>query len=130
MIVLGSSEDLCRISHPPLHALVSLRLQQLSPFAPTNGLLIVVEVGDSVEELEKTCGMPILHDPFEDVPFGHSDFTPNFEFLEAHHDCYEMHFDDSSDDGIGITLFIPREEGIPGGLLALCAQYATTLDAE
>ncbi len=129
MLILGSPETTSRISNPYIHHLIELRLEQLGSF--DDGLLIVVDDCDSVDELEAVCGCSLLHDHFEDVPFGHPDFTPSFDYLEAHHDesgnvvCYEMHFDDSSDDGIGTTLFIPTDESINADLLALCRTFAT-----
>ena len=37
---------------------------------------------------------------------------------------YEMLFI-LNDDGCGITVFIPKKEGVSGDLLALCAQFST-----
>lgn len=128
MLILREPQDACRIAHPGIRALIDLRFQQLGHFQ--DGLLIVVEVGDSVDDLEKVSGMAILNDPFEDVPFGHPDFSPSFDYLEAHHDeaqhvyCYELH-QDTGDDGLGTTLIVPAEEGIADGLLALCRAFAT-----
>jgi hypothetical protein len=126
MLVLGSTLDVSRILNPHIRALVGLRLQQLGNF--DDGLVLVAEAGDSVDELEVVSGCSLLHDPFEDVPFGHPDFTPSFDYLETHYAngkpiCYEAHAD-TGDDGIGTTLFIPDEEGINADLLALCRTYA------
>jgi hypothetical protein len=126
MLVLGSHLDVSCIVNPYVRALIEFRLQQLGDF--TDGLVLVVEAGDSVDELEVVSGCSLLHDPFEDVPFGHPDFTPSFDYLETHYAngkliCYEAHAD-TGDDGIGSTLFIPDEEGINADLLALCRTYA------
>jgi hypothetical protein len=128
MLILRDPEDSRCIANPDLRKLIDLRFDQLGHFH--DGLLIVVEIGDSVEELKAVSGFVLLHDPFEDVPFGHPDFTPAFDYMEAHQDdsgrtyCFEAHAD-TGDDGLGITLFIPAEEGIPASLLAMCARYAT-----
>lgn len=121
MLIVRDPEDASRIANPYIRALLDLRLRQLGTFH--DGLLLVVETGDSVEELEAVSGAAILHDPFEDVPFGHPDFTPSFDFVINHNGAYEMHFD-ASDDGIGATLFIPKGEGIDAGLLDLCREFA------
>lgn len=121
MIVIRNSEDARRIVHPCIHALVALRLQQLGTF--DDGLLVVVEVGDAIGDVEKLCGVAILRDLFEDVPFGHPDFTPPFDFVIDRGAAYEMHFD-ASDDGIGTTLLIPKGDGIDADLLALCLKFA------
>ncbi len=129
MLILTEPQDAVRIVQPSIRALVTLRFQQLGHFH--DGQLIVVEVGDGVEELEMVSGIPLLHDPFEDVPFGHPDFTPSFDYLEAHHNesgiyCYELH-QDAGDDGAGCTLLVPNEPGIADGLLALCRAYSQTV---
>ena len=126
MLVLGSPLDVSRIANPYIRALIELRLEQLGNF--DDGLVLVVEASDTVEELEIVSGCSILHDPFEDVRFGHPNFTPSFDYLESHYangklTCYEAHAD-TGDDGIGSTLFIPDEEGINADLLALCRTYA------
>ena len=46
--------------------------------------MVVVEPGDTVEQLEQEIGLPILHGLFDDLPFGHPDFTPCFDILEEH----------------------------------------------
>jgi hypothetical protein len=104
-------------------------MAQLGPFEADDGLLIVVEPGDSPDELERVCGFSLLHDPFEDVSFGHPLFVPTFDYLERHDDdgklyCFEAHTD-TGDDGIGVTLFIPAEEGVPADLLLVCDAHAT-----
>lgn len=126
MVVIRNSEDARRIAHPYIRALLDLRLLQLGTFH--DGLLLVVEVGDAIEDVEKLCGVHILYDPFEDVPFGHPDFTPSFDHIEAHYangnvTCFEAHAD-TGDGGLGITLFVSAEEGIDASLLAALKQYA------
>lgn len=127
MLILRDPEDASRIANSYIRALIDLRFQQLGTF--NDGLLIVVEVGDSIEELEAVSGAAILYDPFADVPFGHPDFTPAFDLMEAHVNesghvyCYELH-QDTADDGLGRTLIVPADEGIDASLLAMCAQYA------
>lgn len=126
MVIIRDQADASYIADPHIRALIGLRLLQLDTFH--DGLVVVVEAGDSVEGLETVSGVAILHDPFSDVPFGHPDFTPSFDYIEAHHangniTCFEAHAD-TSDDGLGITLFVPAEAGIPTSLLALCEKYA------
>ena len=126
MVVIRNQEDARRIVHPCIHALLTLRLQQLGTF--DDGLLVVVEVGDVVGDIERLCGVAILQDPFEDVSFGHPDYSPSFDYIEAHYangnlTCFEAHAD-TGDAGLGSTLFVPAEEGIDASLLAALKQYA------
>jgi hypothetical protein len=120
MIVIRNPEDARRVSNQSIHALLTLRLQQLGSFH--DGLLVVIEASDVVGDIERLCGVAILHDPFVDVPFGHPDYTPSFDFVIDHGTAYEMHFDSS--DGIGTTILIPKGDRLDADLLALCAQYA------
>lgn len=126
MIVLRDRKDISRIANQHIHCLLDLRYQQLGTFH--DALLLVIEDGDSVEEVERLCGLPILYDPFSNVPLGHPDYSPPFDYIEAHHAngtvyCFEAHAD-TDDDGLGITLFVPTEEGVPAILLALCTKFS------
>lgn len=134
MLVLRDPADAGLIADPDIRKLVEQRFAEVfsdEPYdANQHGYMIVVESGDSVETLEKESGCALLYEPFDNVPFGHPDFTPSFEALEDHHDCYEMLFI-SNDNGFGITLIVPRnKEGIDACLLAMCAQYANPAVAE
>ena len=90
--------------------------------------MVVVEPGDTVEQLEQEIGLPLLHGLFDNVPFGHPDFTPCFDILEEHCNesgtVYEMVFI-RNDDGFATTVFVPATESIPGDLLAMCRSFAT-----
>lgn len=110
-----------------IRALASLRFAQVCNGEPydynRHGYMVVVEPGDTVEQLEQETGCGITRDVFDETRYGEADFAPSFEILEEHDAWYEMHFS-LNDDGFGITLFIPKAEGIPGDLLSLCADYA------
>lgn len=85
--------------------------------------MIVIEAGDTVAQLESECGCPILHNYFEpEIQFGNPDFVPSAEISAEHPSCYEMVFILGGD--FGISIFIPKTEGIDTVLLAICAQYA------
>ena len=127
MLVLREKEDIARIANPHVRSLVDLRYQQLGTFDA--GLLLVIEVGDAIEDVERLCGVPILYDPFSDVPFGHPDYSPSFDYIEAHYakgniTCFEAHAD-TSDDGLGTTIICPVEKGIDASLLAVLAAWVT-----
>ena len=127
MLVLPDPALTSQIRNPQIRTLVSLRFKQVCNGEPydrnRHGYMVVVEPGDTVEQLELETGCGITRDVFDETRFGEADFAPSFEILEEHDACYEMHFS-LNDDGFGITLFIPKAEGIPGDLLALCANYA------
>ncbi len=127
MLVLRDPALTSQIRNPHIRALVSLRFAQIMDGEPydndRHGYMVVVEPGDSVEQLEHETGCGITRDVFDETRYGEADFAPSFDILEEHDACYEMHFD-LNDDGFGCAIFIPKEEGIPGDLLALCSAYA------
>ena len=132
MIVLRDPATTSQVTDPYIHDLVSLRWSQILAGEPydydRHGYMVIVEPGDTVEQLEQEVGLPVLHGLFDDVPYGDPDFTPCFEILEEHayeqHRIYEMVFI-SNDDGFATTVFVPATEGIPGDLLAMCRSFAT-----
>ena len=138
MIVLRDPQATTLITDPYIRELVSLRWSQVLAGEPydynRHGEMVVVEPGDTVEQLEVAIGLPLLHGLFDDLPYGHPDFAPCFELLEEHNDerftdgnalrIYEMVFI-SNDDGFATTVIVPACEGIPGDLLAMCRSFAT-----
>lgn len=132
MIVLRDPRTVGEVTDPYIRELASLRFAQVMAGEPydydRHGYMVVVEVGDIVEQLEQEIKLPILHGLFDDLPFGDPDFTPCFEILEEHqHEhrtVYEMVFI-SNDDGAATALFIADTEGIDADLLAMCRSFAT-----
>lgn len=132
MIVLRDPQATSQIADPYIRELVSLRWSQVLAGEPydydRHGEMVVVEPGDTVEQLEQEIGLPILHGLFDDLPYGHPDFAPCFDILEEHHHeshtFYEMVFI-GNDDGAATAVFVPDTEGISGDLLALCRSFAT-----
>jgi hypothetical protein len=133
MLILRGPAAANQIANPAIRSLVEQRFVQVCAGEPydydLHGYMVVVEPGDSVEHVEAETGCSILFDPFEDVSYGHPDFSTSFDILEAHHDeqgnvFYELVYI-LSDSGFAVTALIPKVEGIPAGLLAMCAEYAT-----
>jgi len=133
MLILREPTDASRVADSGIRALVELRFGQIGSGEPydadQHGYMVVVEPGDTVQELEQETGCAILHDLFEDIRYGNPDFTPSFEILEEHYGTdgtafYEMLFI-TNDDGFGITLFIPKAEGIAADLLAMCKEFSS-----
>ena len=132
MIVLRDPATTSQVTDPYIRELVHLRFRQILNGEPydydRHGYMVIVEPGDTIEQLEKEVGLPVLHGLFDDLPYGDPDFTPCFDILEEHTDeqprIYEMVFI-SNDDGFATTVFVPSCEGIPGDLLAMCRSFAT-----
>lgn len=133
MIVLRDPLTVGEVTDPYIRELASLRFAQVMAGEPydydRHGYMVVVEVGDTIEQLEQEISLPILHGLFDDVPFGDPDFSPNHDLLEEHNNetgssIFEMVFI-SNDDGFATTLFIADTEGIDADLLAMCRSFAT-----
>lgn len=115
--------------HPDVRALIEQRLAELAEYADDVFaelvFFVVVEPGDTLAEVDTELGFPILADRWDGTTGGYLDFTPPWEVLEEHAECYEIVFV-LCDDGSGVTVFVPKVDGVPAELLATCAAHAQT----
>ncbi len=111
MLVLRDPEATRRIGASEIRRLVEQRFLDIcdgEPYEPDlHGYMIVVEAGDSVQDLEEESGCSLSY----------------FEVLEELDTCYEMVFVPGDGD-FGIVIFIPKLDDIDPDLLAVCAEYA------
>ena len=121
MLILKDPPQLNRINDLKL---ITLRLTQLAPTFPHQ--MIIVEPGDTIEDLETITGCPILTNPFDDIRYPDPDFVPCCEVLVDHGGCYEMVFIFSDGDD-SVSLFIPKT-GVDEELLSKCAQFAVSVN--
>ena len=82
---------------------------------------ILVELSDSIDELEQFTGCPIITSWFSDAIYPHEDFAPSFEFIEEHHDFYEMVFVLTDDN---TTVLIVPKSGSDSLLLTMCQEFS------
>ncbi|MEI6300392.1 MAG: hypothetical protein WCR74_03035 [Betaproteobacteria bacterium] len=127
MLVLRDPALASRVADAGIRSLVEQRFAEVLAGEAydydQHGYFVVVEPGDTVAALEQETNCPILRNIFDEARYGNPAFSPSFEILEEHDGCYEMLFI-NNDSGFGITLFIPKAEGIEGSLLAMCAEFA------
>ncbi len=124
MLILKYSSSFNSITDPDILKLVKLRHDQLGD--EMFGSVIIVEAGDTVEDIENEIGFCILTNLFDDVRYPDLDFVPCFEALEDHGDFYEMLFI-LSDGDEAIVIFIPKV-GVDPLLLSMCSQFAVVLN--
>ncbi len=131
MIALRDPSMADRVADPWLREHITQRFTEMCPdddfedYDPDiNGFMIVVEPGDTVEQLESEADCPVLGDPWDDTRFGDPDFTPSFEVLEEHDRFYELVLVPDCGD-FGVVIFIPKYTGIDPALLSFCSRYAT-----
>lgn len=127
MIRIRGPDQASRIDDPDMRQLVGRRFAEVCDGEPYDlefhGEMIVVEPGDTLASLERDSGVPIAGNPFDDSRFPDPDFVPICEYLEEHSHCYELMFL-FSDDGAGVSFFVPKSPGIDADLLELCARFA------
>ena len=124
MLILKSPSSFDSITDPDILKLVKLRHDQMGD--EMFGSVIIVEIGDTVEDIENEIGFCILTNLFDDVRYPDPDFMPSCEALEDHGNFYEMLilFSDGDD---AIEIFIPKV-GVDPLLLSMCSQYAVVLN--
>ena len=132
MIVVRDHSTIDQISNLQIRELVQQRINDLGGESFDSnelGYFLVVEAGDSIEAIRATVGFYILHNRFTGIRFNATGFTPSFEFVEEFPACYDMVFV-LDDTGIGVEIFVPKEEGIDPDLIAMCRMYAYTAPPE
>jgi hypothetical protein len=120
MLKIHNRSQLNTIINPDILKLVTLRLAQLESNIPSP--MIIVEPGDSLSDIEKEIGFPILTNLFDDISYPDPDFMPSCEALEDHGGCYEMLFI-LGDGEEAIEIFIPKT-GVDASLLSMCADFS------
>ena len=123
MLKIQNLSQLNLVTDADIQDLLRLHFHQLD----MNASILIVEPGDTSEDIEEELGFPILTNLFDDVRFPDPDFVPCFEALEDHGGCYEMLFLFSDGDDDAIEIFIPKT-GVDPLLLAMCSQFAVVLD--
>ena len=132
MNVVRDHSTIDQISNPAIRELVQQRINDLGGVAfdaDELGYFLVVESSDTLEALSAQLGFNILRNRFSGIPFNATGFTPSFEFIEEFPACYDMVFV-LDDTGIGVEIFVPKEEGIDPDLIAMCRMYAYTAPPE
>ena len=132
MNVVRDHSTIDQISNPAIRELVQQRINDLGGESFDSnelGYFLVVESSDTLEALSAQLGFDILRNRFTGIRFNYTGFTPSFEFIEELPACYDMVFV-LDDTGIGVEIFVPKEEGIDPDLIAMCRMYAYTAPPE
>ena len=138
MQILRDPSDLNGLPEGLVRSLLAQRFVELAQDEPCDpdlpGFFVVVETNDDVAEIEQACGVPVFGNRYSPARFGEPDFLPSWECLEYHAGsdgspgCFEMVLV-HSDDGFGVILVTPDQDGVSPALLALCRTYARPANA-
>ena len=132
MIVVRDHSTIDQISNLQIRELVQQRINDLGGEAFDSnelGYFLVVEIGDTIEAIQAQLGFDMLRNRFTGIRFNVTGFTHYFEFIEEFPACYDMVFV-LDDTGIGVEIFVPKEERIDPDLIAMCRMYAYTAPPE
>ena len=128
-ILLDEEDFACALDSWPDQELVQLLRNRLAFYAeyeePLSGLfkLILIEPGDTLEELDTEFNGGFLINHFSGRRFGDDGFRPCFETLEEQLTFYDMVFCEG-DAGHGVEVIVPKSVDIDTRLLSLCTQFA------
>ena len=127
---LRNADDLATVDDPDIRALVQLRFMELAEYDGYSldelGTFWLVEAGDDMATIEAVSLCPIGSDIFQEVPYGHPDFSPSFEVLEAHPTCWELAWI-FNDGGYGAILFIPKLPTIDARVRCFCQEFSSEI---
>lgn len=133
MQILRSLAALDGIPAGLVRSLLAQRFADLSqdePYDPAlHGFFVVVEAGDSLDDIERACGCKLLSKRYVPARFGDASFVPDWEFCEFHagtdgeHGCFEAVFI-LSDDGFGVVLVTPDVDEVNPALRTMCRTFA------
>lgn len=132
MLIVPDHSTIDQISNPAIRELVQQRINDLGGESFDSnelGYFLVVESSDTLEALSAQLGFDMLRNRFTGIRFNVTGFTPSFEFIEEFRACYDMVFV-LDDTGIGVEIFVPKEEGIDPDLIAMCRMFAYTAPPE
>ena len=125
MTVVRDLQSAHQISNPQIKQLVQQRINDLAGQDIGEwefGYFLVIEFTDTIQAIKAQVGFDILCNRFTGIRYDQAGFTPSFEFIEEFPSCYDMVFI-LSDDGAGVEVFIPKDDGIDPDLIAMCQLY-------
>jgi len=110
--------------NPRLKQLLIERRDQLGGDIKDKARFVIVQPGDTLNDLEAKLSFSVFQNPGDGTRFGDPDFTPGWEWIEDHGHCFELVFifDDS---GFAHVVLIENSHGVDPELLKLCGLYVT-----
>ena len=123
MIVVHDHSNIDQIRNIAIKDLIRKRIDSLNELDAADLCnILVVEGSDTLGSLSEQLTFNILYNRLTGIRFDQVGFTPSFEFIEEFPSCFDMVFV-LSDDGFGVELFVPKEEGINSKLIEMCRTF-------
>lgn len=110
---------------PELHRLLTDRIASLrtDEYDLTDDTeFIVIQPGDSEDDLIQQVGFTPLTEPIDGIAYGQPGFYPHWDWLTRHGSWFEMVLTFGST--FAYVLLIRDDEGIPHQLRAMCRKHA------
>jgi hypothetical protein len=127
MIVLRDLQQLTQVVQPEIKTFLQQRFHDIwgpEPYDPDeHGFFILVEPGDTSEQIELATGYSLLKSLFNGTVYGDPDFSPDFEYMEDHGSFCEAVYV-FTDSGFAVVMIVPKEVGIDGRIPELCAEFS------
>ena len=126
MIVVRDPESAFQLNDYGIREFILQRIFTLGGPAydpDTLGYFLMLEEADTAETAQEHLGFNFLHNRYSGFRYDQPGYTPSFEVVEEFSTCYDMVFI-LSDDGFGIEVFVPKNEGINADVLTLCRKFA------
>lgn len=108
---------------PSLHLLLANRIGALTEDLIDYTEYLVVQVGDTEEDLVRHIGFSPLVDPVDGARFGQPGFQPGFDWVTDHGGWFELVFTFGST--FAYILLIEDAPGALTDLIDLCRQFRT-----
>lgn len=122
MLIINEAAGMVRALDAPLPSLIK-RLLALRADLIDLATFVIVAPGDPIEAIEAGAGIPITTSLVDGSRFGEPGFMPSFEWVADHGGLFEAPFI-LTDDGAGVVLIVPDDEGVDQTLLSLLRAHA------
>jgi len=83
---------------------------------------LIVQPGDTEEDIVREIGASPLVEPYEGIRFGDHGFHPHWDWLIHHGSWFELCF--SYGSSFGLVIFVEDADGVLGELRKMCRAYA------
>jgi hypothetical protein len=107
---------------PQLHRLLAERIEALGDDLIDWTEYLVVEPGDTEEEIVQHVGFSPLVEPINGARFGTPGFHPHWDYLAYHGEWFELI--ETFGSAFAYVLLIRNEKEAASGILTMCRFYA------